>query len=75
MAVQSRLGSLGALFRFRGRARSWQLVPEGRRAWHAGAAAWQHEQDINSRSIGIEIANPGHDGGLPPFPEAADSKP
>ena len=47
-----------------------QLVPEGRRAWHAGAAAWQHEQDINSRSIGIEIANPGHDGGLPPFPEA-----
>lgn len=47
-----------------------QLVPEGRRAWHAGAAAWQDEQDINSRSIGIEIANPGHDGGLPPFPEA-----
>jgi N-acetylmuramoyl-L-alanine amidase len=46
-----------------------QLVPEGRRAWHAGAAAWQREQDINSRSIGIEIANPGHDGGLPPFPE------
>ncbi len=47
-----------------------QLVPERRRAWHAGVAGWQKDRDINSRSIGIEIANPGHDGGLPPFPEA-----
>jgi N-acetylmuramoyl-L-alanine amidase len=47
-----------------------QLVPEARRAWHAGAGSWHEETDINSRSIGIEIANPGHDGGLPPFPEA-----
>jgi N-acetylmuramoyl-L-alanine amidase len=46
-----------------------QLVPEGRRAWHAGAAAWAGETDINSCSIGIEIAHPGHDGGLPPYPE------
>ncbi|HMB09065.1 N-acetylmuramoyl-L-alanine amidase [Saliniramus sp.] len=46
-----------------------QLVPESRRAWHAGEAAWGRATDINSRSIGIEIANPGHDGGLPPFPE------
>lgn len=46
-----------------------QMVPEARRAWHAGASFWDGETDINSRSIGIEIANPGHPGGLPPFPE------
>lgn len=45
-----------------------QLVPEARRAWHAGRAAWADEADINSCSIGIEIANPGHDYGYPPFP-------
>jgi len=45
-----------------------QLVPEARRAWHAGAAFWAGATDINSRSIGIEIANPGHDFGYPPFP-------
>lgn len=47
-----------------------QLVPEARRAWHAGRSVWKGESDINSCSIGIEIANPGHSGGLPDFPEA-----
>jgi N-acetylmuramoyl-L-alanine amidase len=46
------------------------LVPEARRAWHAGASRWGDATDINSRSIGIEIANPGHPGGLPDFPDA-----
>ena len=47
-----------------------QLVPEERRAWHAGASSWEGETDINSRSIGIEIGNVGHDLGYPDFPDA-----
>jgi N-acetylmuramoyl-L-alanine amidase len=47
-----------------------QCVPEVRRAWHAGEAFWAGESDINSRSIGIEIVNPGHDWGYNDFPAA-----
>lgn len=46
-----------------------QCVPEARRAWHAGRSFWKGETDINSRSIGIEIVNPGHEFGYVPFPE------
>jgi len=35
------------------------LVPEERRAWHAGAGRWGPVRDINSRSIGIELAHRG----------------
>ncbi len=50
--------------------RAVQLVDEGQRAWHAGKSAWAGETDINSRSIGIEIANPGHRFGYRAFPDA-----
>jgi len=46
-----------------------QLLPESARAWHAGQSHWKGETDINSASIGIEIANPGHEAGSPPYPE------
>jgi N-acetylmuramoyl-L-alanine amidase len=46
-----------------------QMVQEARRAWHAGDAFWSGETDVNSRSIGIEIANPGHSNGYPNFPK------
>ncbi len=47
----------------------WRLVGEDRRAWHAGLAAWQGATDINDRSIGIELVNPGHEVGYRPFPQ------
>jgi N-acetylmuramoyl-L-alanine amidase len=46
-----------------------QLVAEEMRAWHAGLAVWAGETDINSASIGIEAHNPGHEHGLPEYPE------
>ena len=47
----------------------FSLVHEQNRAWHAGKSFWRGNTDINSRSIGIEIANPGHQFGYRPFPE------
>jgi N-acetylmuramoyl-L-alanine amidase len=50
--------------------RIFSLVAEARRAWHAGASSWRGSSDINGRSIGVEIVNPGHEHGYRPFPEA-----
>lgn len=47
-----------------------KLVPEERRAWHAGRGVWLGETDCNAASIGIEIVNPGHEFGYRDFPEA-----
>ena len=45
------------------------LVPEDRRAWHAGVSHWAGASNINSRSIGIELVNPGHEFGYRAFAE------
>lgn len=47
-----------------------RLVSERARAWHAGVSWWRGAVDINARSIGIELVNPGHEFGYRPFPEA-----
>lgn len=44
------------------------LVDERERAWHAGKSYWRGHSNINHRSIGIEIVNPGHEFGYRPFP-------
>lgn len=46
-----------------------QMVREADRAWHAGQSSWAGATDVNSLSIGIEIANPGHAFGYPGFHE------
>jgi N-acetylmuramoyl-L-alanine amidase len=47
----------------------YHLVANEKRAWHAGRSYWSGEEDINSCSLGIELANPGHEFGYRAFPE------
>lgn len=48
----------------------YRLVQETKRAWHAGVSHWAGASDINARSIGIELQNPGHEFGYRSFPNA-----
>ncbi|MFM9865166.1 MAG: N-acetylmuramoyl-L-alanine amidase [Micropepsaceae bacterium] len=47
----------------------YRHVAEAMRGWHAGVSHWRGESDINSRSVGIEIVNPGHEFGYRAFPD------
>jgi len=48
----------------------FRLVPEEKRAWHAGRSYWRGVTDVNSAGIGIELVNPGHEWGYRPFTDA-----
>src|SRR3954465_6029856 len=46
-----------------------QMAADAQRAWHGGAGSWKGAVVITSRSIGIEIVNPGHEFGYRDFPD------
>jgi N-acetylmuramoyl-L-alanine amidase len=48
----------------------YNLVPEEKRAWHAGISSWRGVRMLNDASIGIEVVNPGHEWGYHPFAPA-----
>lgn len=45
----------------------YQLLPEEKRAWHAGLSRWGKDTNLNNTSIGIEIVNT--DGNKHPYPD------
>ena len=44
-----------------------KIVPDLYTAWHAGISSWKKDKLLNSKSIGIEISNPGHKYGYSNF--------
>lgn len=68
------IGRISPHYMIDGEAQIYQFVDEGKRAWHAGRAAWGSATDINSASIGIEIWNTGHEYDFEDFiPEQIDA--
>ena len=47
----------------------YSLVDEYEGAWHAGKSLWRGNRNINDRSIGVELVNPGHEFGYRIFPD------
>ncbi|ATQ43810.1 peptidoglycan recognition protein family protein [Caulobacter mirabilis] len=66
----SRPGKVSSHYLVEEDGRIFRLVPEERRAWHAGQSFWRGEDQLNHASIGIEIVNPGHEFGYRAFPDA-----
>lgn len=69
-AAQTPLGRVSAHYVVGADGAVYALVPEERRAWHAGVSHWAGQDGVNDISIGIEIENGGHDFGLPAYPAA-----
>jgi len=45
----------------------YNLVKENKTAWHAGKSCWRNFKNLNKNSIGIELANKGHEFGYTSF--------
>ena len=43
------------------------MIPAFLEAWHAGKSKWKKDKSLNKYSIGIEIANKGHEFGYEKF--------
>ena len=51
-----------------------KMVDENKIAWHAGKSKWKNFRNLNKNSIGIELANKGHEFGYEKFTKLQISK-
>jgi N-acetylmuramoyl-L-alanine amidase len=68
--LQSKAAKVSAHYLVEENGDIYRLVDAQKRAWHAGVGWWKGETNINARSIGIEIVNPGHEWSYRDFPDA-----